>query len=171
MLKRSFLGVAAAVLLSASPTLAHHAFSADFDTTKPITLDGAITKVEWTNPHAYLYLEAKDASGKTANWKVELGSRDALSKQGWTTASLKVGEKVSVKGWQAKNGSKFANADSITMDTGTKLSAVSSYYSDQRDAVGTAGKGLPGTASPLALIGLLGALSSLSAFALNRARR
>jgi hypothetical protein len=83
MFRCSFLSVAAAVLLSAAPALAHHAFSADFDRDKPVTLDGAITKVEWTNPHAYVYLDVKDTSGHTANWKVELGSRDELA--GWTT--------------------------------------------------------------------------------------
>jgi hypothetical protein len=179
---RSFLGVAAAALLSATPVLAHHAFSADFNSNKPITLDGTVTKVEWTNPHSYLYLDTKDANGKTANWKVELGSRDDLTKDGWTSASMKVGSMVSIRGWQAKNGSKFANADSITMATGNKLTAASSYYSNpgaialadssgRSDAVGTAGRDLPGTAGPLPLIGLLGALSSFSAFALHRARR
>jgi len=186
MLKRSFIGLAAAMVLSASPALAHHAFSADFDRDKPITLDGTVTKVEWTNPHAYLYLDAKDETGKTGNWKIELGSRDQLRKDGWNQTSLKVGQHVNMQGWRAKNGSMFANADSITMDTGDKLSAASSYYStpgatgatgalarndaNRPNASGTSGNDLPRTASPLPFIGLLGALASLSAFALNRAR-
>ena len=186
MIRRSFLGVAAAVLLSATPAVAHHAFSADFDRDKPVTLDGTVTKVEWTNPHAYLYLDVKDTSGKPVSWRVELGSRDDLSKVGWTTTSLTVGKQVSMRGWQAKNGSKFANAASITMNTGDRLSAASSYYlnpgqtdtlaqnANEPRAVGTSGQdstALPRTASPLMFIGLLGAMSSLSAFALNRARR
>ena len=181
MLRRSFIGVAAALLLSASPALAHHAFSADFDRDKPVTLDGTVTKVEWTNPHAYMYMDAKDESGKAANWKVELGSRDELSKQGWDKTSLKVGEHLSMRGWRAKNGTMFANADSITTDTGNKLSAASSYYGNKAStgalaqnstnesrAIGTGGNDLPKTASPLAFIGLLGALSSLGALGLRR---
>jgi hypothetical protein len=185
MFRRSFLGVAAAVLLSAAQALAHHAFSADFDRDKPIALDGRVTKVEWTNPHAYLYLDVKDNSGKTATWKVELGNRDDLTKLGWTAASLTAGKQLSMRGWQAKNGSKFANAASITMNTGDKLSAASSYYlnpgqtdtlaqhANEPRAVGTSGQdgnALPRTASPLMFIGLLGALSSLGSLALNRTR-
>jgi len=186
MIRRSVLGVSAAVLLSAAPALAHHAFSADFDRDKPLALDGTVTKVEWANPHAYLYLDVKDTSGKAANWKVELANRDDLIKLGWTAASLTVGKHVSMRGWQAKNGSKFANASSITMNAGDKLSAASSYYlnpgqtdtlaqnTNEPRAVGTSGQdgsALPRTASPLMFIGLLGAFSSLSALALNRTRR
>ena len=188
MCRCSFLGVAAAtlfgaVLLSAAPALAHHAFSADFDRNKTITLNGTITKVEWTNPHAHLYLDVKDTSGQTANWKIELGSRDELA--GWTTPPLKVGQQMTIRGWLAKNGSKFINADSLSLTTGEKLSGASSYYvnySDPPDSlaanrgeaggVGTSGvdasNELPSTASSLIFIGLLGALSSLSALALNR---
>jgi hypothetical protein len=187
MFIRSFMGVAAALLLSASPALAHHAFSADFDRDKPITLDGTITKVEWTNPHAYVYLDVKDTSGQTTNWKLEFGSRDELA--GWTTPPLQVGQQIKVRGWQAKDGSKFANADSLTLASGQKLGAASSYYVNYADSaqagsparntgeaggVGTRGVGdsneLPRTASPLMFIGLLGALSSLSAFGLRRLR-
>ena len=186
MFRCSFLGVAAAVLLSAAPALAHHAFSADFDRDKPVTLDGTITKVEWTNPHAYVYLDVKDTSGTTANWKVEFGSRDELA--GWTTPPLTVGQQISIRGWQAKNGSKFANAGALTLATGEKLSGASSYYvnyNDQRDllarntgeagGIGTRGvddrNELPRTASPLMFIGLLGTLSALGSVAVNRARR
>ena len=185
MFRRSFLGMAAALLLSAPPALAHHAFSADFDSNKPVTLDGTITRVEWTNPHAYIYLDVKDTSGKTANWRVELGSRDELA--GWTTPPLAVGQKVVMRGWQAKNGSPFVNADSLTLTSGNKLSAASSYYVNYKEqtdllarnarepgGVGTTGVNgsgaLPNTAGPLPFIGLLGAFS-LSALALMRARR
>ena len=185
MIRRSFLGVAAAVLLSAAPALAHHAFSADFDRNKPITLDGTLTKVEWTNPHAYLYLDVKDTSGGTANWKVELGSRDELA--GWTTPPLTVGQQFSIRGWRAKDGSLFANADSLTIASGQKLSGASSYYINYPDiaqpgsltrntgeagGVGTRGvddtNELPQTSSPLSLIGALGTLSLLVAAALRR---
>jgi hypothetical protein len=125
----------------------------------------------------------KDTSGQTANWKIELGSRDELA--GWTTPPLKVGQQMTIRGWLAKNGSKFINADSLSLTTGEKLSGASSYYvnySDPPDSlaanrgeaggVGTSGvdasNELPSTASSLIFIGLLGALSSLSALALNR---
>lgn len=185
MFRRSVLGVATAVLLSAAPALAHHAFSADFDRDKPVTLDGTITKVEWTNPHAFVYLDVKDTSGQTANWKVELGSRDELA--GWTTPPLKVGQQISIRGWRAKNGSQFANADTLKLASGEKLSGASSYYVNYSDSaqpnslarntgetegVGTGGvddsNELPQTTSPLSLIGALGTLSLLIAAALRR---
>ena len=188
MFRRSVLGVAAGVLLSAAPAVAHHAFSADFDRNKPIALDGTITRVEWTNPPAYVYLDVKDTSGRIANWKVELGSRDELA--GWTTPPLRVGQQIKIRAWQATNGSAFANADSLTLTSGEKLSGASSYYvpygelepqgslarnTGEAGGVGTRGVGdsteLPQTASPLMFIGLLGALSSLWSLAILRARR
>ena len=202
MFRRSLFGMAAALLLSAPPALAHHAFSADFDSHKQVTLDGTITRVEWTNPHAHIYLDVTDTSGKTANWRVELGSRDELA--GWTTPPLAVGQKIVMRGWQAKNGSTFANADSLTLTSGNKLSGASSYYVNYSDGpdslagrpegrplpghgtdrarntsetggVGTRGVSdrseLPGTASSLLLIGLLGTLSAFGSLAVNRARR
>jgi hypothetical protein len=181
MLIRMFVAVAAGLLLNAGVALGHHAFSADFDAKKPVTLNGTVSKVEWSNPHAHLYLDVIGPDGTTANWKVELASRDELMKQGWTTASLKVGGKVSVRGWQAKNGSMFANADTITADT-MKLSAASSYYGEMpagtlarstgdSGAVGTAGNQLPRTASPVSLIALLGGLSLVGGLGLRLARR
>ncbi|MGH9240091.1 MAG: DUF6152 family protein [Vicinamibacterales bacterium] len=183
---RSFIGAAAGLLLSAGAALGHHAFSADFDANKPITLDGIVTKVELTNPHAYLYLEVKDQDGKTASWKVELASRVELANR-WSETTLPIGQHVIMRGWQAGNGSLFANADSITMDSGHKLSGASSYYLDsatgalarsganEPGAVGTSGdrragdqRALPATASALPFIGVLGTLMLVSALALRR---
>jgi hypothetical protein len=177
---RSFIGTAAGLLLSAGAALGHHAFSADFDANKPIMLDGTVTKVELTNPHAYLYLDVKDQGGTTASWKVELASRVELANR-WSETTLAIGQHVIMRGWQAKNGSLLANADSIVMDSGRKLSGASSYYLDSatgalaRNAneprpVGTSGDqaALPVTASPLTFIGVLGTLSVLGALALWR---
>jgi len=187
MARRSFLCVAAATLLSATPALAHHAFSADFDINKPITLDGTLTKFEWTNPHPYLYLDTTDKAGKTTNWKIELGGNADLDRYGWMTTLLKVGQEVTMRGWQAKNGSTFANADTVTIAGGVRLWAASSYHpefgrrgtlarnSREAGAVGTRGVDgddvLPETGSPLSFVGLLGSLSFLVALALNRANR
>ena len=192
MLRRRFIGVVAATLLSATPALAHHAFSADFDSAKPIRLDGTVTRIEWTNPHAYLYLEVKDAHGKATSWKVELGGNDALDRQIWSPTLLKAGHDVTMQGWQAKNGSRFANADSVTIAGGVRLWAASSYHSDNQHTgvlarsealprpEGTVGKlprpegtvgELPRTASPLALIGLIGLLSTAAAAGLRASRR
>ncbi|HVG70984.1 MAG TPA: DUF6152 family protein [Vicinamibacterales bacterium] len=187
MARRSFLCVAAATLLSATPALAHHAFSADFDINKPITLDGTLTKIEWTNPHPYLYLDTTDKAGKTTNWKIELGGNADLDRYGWMTTLLKVGQEVTMRGWQAKNGSTFANADTVTIAGGVRLWAASSYHpefgrrgtlarnSREPGAVATRGVDgddvLPETGSPLSFVGLLGSLSFLVALALNRANR
>ena len=128
-----------ALLLSAATASAHHAFSRDFDHDKPVTLSGTVTRVQWTAPHVYAYIDVKDDQSKTANWKVEMGSPTALTKAGWTRNKLKVGEMVTLTGWQAKNGTRFANAEEMTMPDGQKLSAVSSY--DR--AVPTSGRSTP----------------------------
>jgi hypothetical protein len=128
-----------ALLLSAGAASAHHAFSKDFDRDKPVTLSGTVTRVQWTAPHVYTYIDVKDDQGKTANWKVEMGSPTALTKAGWTKTRLKVGQMVMLTGWQAKNGTNFANAEEMTMPDGQKLSAASS--NDR--AVATSGKTPP----------------------------
>ena len=130
-----------ALLLSAGTASAHHAFSRDFDQNKPVTLSGTITKITWTSPHVMTYIDVKDNSGKVTNWKIELGSPTQLTKNGWTKDKLKVGEMLSLQGWQAKNGTNFANAEEVTMSNGQKLSAASSY--DQRKPVATSGGKTP----------------------------
>jgi len=131
-----------ALLLSAGTASAHHAFSRDFDQNKPVTLEGTITKVQWTSPHVMTYIDVKDNSGKVTNWKVELGSPAQLAKAGWTRDKLKVGEMMSLEGWQAKNGTNFANAEDVTMN-GQKLSAASSYDTIKREGVATSGSKTP----------------------------
>ena len=130
-----------ALLLSAGTASAHHAFSRDFDQGKPVDLSGTVTKVQWTSPHVMTYVDVKDNNGKVTNWKVEMGSPAQLTKAGWTQDKLKVGEMISFQGWQAKNGTNFANAEEVTMGNGEKLTAASSY--DQQKPVATSGSKAP----------------------------
>ena len=130
----------AALLLGVGSASAHHAFARDFNQDKPVALNGAVTKVEWTNPHVYTWIDVKDTEGKTTNWKVEMGSPNELTKAGWTRTKLMVGQMVSLQGWQAKDGSNFANAEDMTVD-GQKLSAVSSH--DDIKPIATSGKKQP----------------------------
>jgi hypothetical protein len=130
-----------ALLLGAGTASAHHAFSRDFDQSKPVTLSGTVTKVQWTSPHVMAYIDVKDRSGKVTNWKIEMGNPAQLTKAGWTKDKLKAGEMVSLEGWQAKNGTNFANAEEVTMPNGQKLIAASSY--DQQKPVATSGSKTP----------------------------
>jgi uncharacterized protein DUF6152 len=117
----------AALLLLARPLVAHHAFAAEFDAAKPITLTGSVTKVEWTNPHAWFYIDVKDESGKVTNWGLEMGSPNGLMRSGWTRNSMKLGDVVTVEASRAKDGSNHANAKAVTLkNTGQRLFAASS---------------------------------------------
>src|SRR5713226_6273131 len=127
-MKANFLSVSLAaggLLLAALPVLAHHSFAAEYDSTKPISLTGSVTKVEWMNPHARFYVDVKDESGKVNNWEFELGSPNGLMRQGWSRNSMKVGDTVSVEGYLAKDGSKLGNARNIKTADGKKLFAGS----------------------------------------------
>jgi hypothetical protein len=119
--------MAGGLMLAAVPMLAHHSFSAEYDRSKPISLKGTVTKVEWMNPHARFYVDVKDDGGKVTNWEFELGSPNGLMRSGWTRNSLKIGEVVSVNGSRAKDGSNLVNASSVAFDDGKKVfSGVSS---------------------------------------------
>ena len=121
------LGTAAlGLLLAAVPVMAHHSFAAEFDSNKPLKLTGTVTKIEWMNPHAYFYIDVKDASGKVTNWGLEMGSPNGLMRQGWTRNSMKIGDEVTVEGSAAKDGSNIGNARSVTLTGGQRLFAASS---------------------------------------------
>ena len=125
--KLAVLLVGTGLLLAARPLVAHHAFAAEFDADKPITLTGAVTKVEWTNPHAWFYIDVKDETGKVTNWGLEMGSPNGLMRAGWTRNSMKLGDVVTVDASRAKNGSNNANARVVILkSTGQRLFAASS---------------------------------------------
>jgi hypothetical protein len=108
------------------PTLAHHAFVAEFDREQPVEVTGTVTKVEWMNPHARFYVDAEGDDGEAVNWDFELGSPNVLMRQGWTRNSLKIGDRVTVSGFRARNHPHVGNANSVTLADGTKVFAGSS---------------------------------------------
>jgi hypothetical protein len=114
-------------LLWSLGALAHHSFSAEYDRDKPIKVTGAVTKVEWTNPHARLYVDVKDDSGKVVNWDFELGPPNGLMRQGWTRNSLKPGHVVTVNGFLSKDEPHVANARSVFLPDGRQVFAGSSF--------------------------------------------
>jgi hypothetical protein len=106
----SIIGAVAVSIGIAAPLAAHHSFAAQFDGSKPITLQGMVTKVEWRNPHIWVYLDVKNADGSVTAWQCEGGAPNALTRQGWSRASLESGEPLTIEGYLAKDGSKTCNA-------------------------------------------------------------
>jgi len=146
-MKTKFAGLVATVAMLAAgvPIIAHHSFAAEFDAQKGIKLTGAVTKIEWLNPHTYFYIDVTEicqgtpaAQGKETEWKcskvdsakpnwgLEMGSPNGLMRQGWTRNSMKIGDTVTVEGSAAKDGSNIGNARSVTLGGGQRLFAGSS---------------------------------------------
>ena len=107
--------VSAVWLLAAVPAESHHSFAAEFDINRPVKLSGPVTKLEWTNPHAWIFVDAKDGKGNVQNWAIELVGINDLLRRGWGRDRVKTGDVVNVDGFGAKNGTNTANAASVAL--------------------------------------------------------
>jgi hypothetical protein len=121
------LATTLALAAAAAPVRAHHAFAAEFDSTRPITVTGKVAKVEWTNPHARIYVDGTDETGRTAVWDFELGPPNGLMRQGWNRNSLRAGHSVTVEGFRSKTAPLVANARTVKLADGRRVFAGSSF--------------------------------------------
>ena len=119
------LGACAGLLLSTVPLFAHHAFAAEYDRTKPVKVEGTVSKVEWMNPHIWFYVDVKDASGKVTTWGFSGGPPGMLQRRGITKEALKVGDVIKVDGFRAKDGSTNGSGGNVTFADGRKVFAGS----------------------------------------------
>ena len=121
--------IAASLLLTAVSAFAHHSFAAEYDSNKPVTVKGIVVRVDWTNPHAYLYVSMKDQNGKAETYAFETGSPNALMRRGWKKSTVKEGDQITIDGYLAKDGkplddgSIHANARAVTLSNGQQVFA------------------------------------------------
>ena len=115
------------LLVAAAPAAAHHSFAAEFDAGQPVTIKGNVTRIAWTNPHVWIYLNVEDETGKLVNWGFEMGAPHQVRNRGWDRNTLKAGDELIVEGSRARDGSFRMNARNVTWAaTGLTLGAASS---------------------------------------------
>jgi hypothetical protein len=136
MKSKFFVAGAVLALAAAVPMLAHHSFAAEFDASKAVRLNGTLTKIEWTNPHSYFYIDVKDEKGQIANWGCEGAGPGALSRRGFKRGDIKIGDTLIVDGYRAKDGSHLIDARRVTLPDGRNIYG------------GTPGDGGPGDSGP-----------------------
>ena len=123
----------AAALTGETPASAHHAFSAEFDAAKPVTLKGTVTRMEWINPHAWIHLDVKREDGTVEKWMIEGGTPNTLVRRGFTRESLMIGTEITVEGFMARNGAKRANGRDLILPDGRRLFLGSSGTGAPKD--------------------------------------
>jgi hypothetical protein len=109
------------LLCPVAPAVAHHSVAGEYDQNKVVTLKGTVSKIEWTNPHARMYVDVTDANGKVTTWNFELAARSALTRQGWTGKSVKIGDTVTVEGDLARSGVSGAHVRTVILADGSKV--------------------------------------------------
>jgi hypothetical protein len=115
------------LIVTMTPAVAHHSFASEFDSTKPISLEGLVTKVEWMNPHVWFYLDVTDPeTGEVTNWGFEMGAPHQLQRRGWSRETIELGDQLSVSGSMSRDGSPRVNAREVRTEDGTVLGAASS---------------------------------------------
>jgi len=122
----SLKSLAPFAMLAALPLLAHHSFEAQFDSKKPVSIKGKVTKIDWMNPHIYIHLEGTDDKGVAGTWDCEGGNPNSLRRNGWLKTTIKAGDEITIDGTRAKDGTNTCNARSVKLADGTRVLAGSS---------------------------------------------
>jgi len=120
-MKKLWITAVAMLAFAAVPVLAHHSFAAEYDSSAPVTVKGTVTKVEWTNPHSYVYVDVKDANGNVVNWAIEGYPPNTLRRTGFTREMMKQGDVVTINGWKARDGVNRMAARDVTFANGNKM--------------------------------------------------